>query len=280
MSDPKTTQNALNAAFASGDTAAVIGEVLAGEAARSVLDIGCGRGLLARSLLARGLAVTGIDPSETAVAAARASAPEAVVEVGTAEALPFEDGRFDAAIFLNSLHHVPVAAMSTALAETARVTRPGGTILVVEPLAEGPYFEAMRPVEDESEIREAAGMAVADAVRAGRFTLRGNVVYQRGERFRDVGQFITRLEAVEPLRAAAVADNRSAVEARFEAEAEIEDGMHILVQPLRVYWLRVPGRRRGFGVHPFPTLPVTHPAATIGPHGATIACRHSSISPD
>lgn len=240
MSDPKTIQSALNTAFAAGDTAAVIGEVLAGESAGSVLDIGCGRGALARSLVKRGFAVTGIDPSEAAIAAARDSVPEARFEVAAAEALPFDDSGFDAAVILNALHHVPVAAMATALAEAARVTKPAGTVLIVEPLAEGPYFEAMRPVEDESEIREAAGVAVADAVRNGSFVLRGNVVYQRSERFRDVAQFIERLEAVDPLRAAAVAANRSAVEARFEAEAETEDGMRVLAQPLRVYWLRTP----------------------------------------
>ncbi|UIJ70918.1 class I SAM-dependent methyltransferase [Aurantimonas sp. HBX-1] len=236
-----TTPGILDKAFAAGDTAAVIAAGLAEEKARTVLDIGTGSGKLARALGERGYAVTGIDPNADAIGQAKSEVPDAQFSVGTAEALPYPDGSFDAAVFLNSLHHVPVDGMATALAEAARVTRRGGAVFVVEPLAEGPHFEAMRPVEDETAIRDAAARAVADAVRNRLLELRGNVVYQRQEPYADVEAFIARLVAIAPARAAIVAERRDEVARLFEAGAVAGPaGGKILAQPLRIYWLRVP----------------------------------------
>ena len=232
------TPAALNAAFAAGDTASVLAESLAMDGARSILDIGCGRGALARALIKRGFAVAGIDVTEALLDEARDAAPEATFTVGVAEDLPFEPRSFDAAVFLNSLHHVPVARMADALDEARRVVKAKGTLLVVEPLPEGSFFEAMRPVEDETEIRDAAGRAVADAVRDGRFSLAGNVVYERTERFPDLDAFVRRVVSVNPARQATADGNRSEIAARFDALSEEADGLRLLRQPLRVYWLR------------------------------------------
>jgi SAM-dependent methyltransferase len=58
-----------------------------------------------------------------------AAAPASVVRAG-AEALPFEDSSFDTAVFTLVLCTVP--APEAALAEAARVLRPGGRLLFVE----------------------------------------------------------------------------------------------------------------------------------------------------
>ncbi|HEX2017804.1 MAG TPA: class I SAM-dependent methyltransferase [Aurantimonas sp.] len=235
------TPGVLDKAFAAGDTAGLIAAGLAEEDARTVLDIGAGAGMLARALSARGHDVTGIDPNAAAIERARRDVPEARFEVGGAEALPFPDGSFDAAVFLNSLHHVPADLMARALAESARVTRPDGPIFVVEPLAEGPHFEALRPVEDETAVREAAARAIADAVRNQSLKLRGNVVYQRQERYADAQAFIDRLVAIAPNRAAVIAEKRDEVTRLFDAGARSDAaGGKLLAQPLRIYWLRVP----------------------------------------
>lgn len=231
---------ALNAAFAAGDTATVIAEALAMDRATTVLDIGCGHGGLAKALTARGFQVTGVDPGEAAVKTARAAVPNAAFAVAPGENLPFVDQSFDAVAFLNSLHHVPEARMAEALGEAARVTRSAGPVIIIEPLAEGPFFEAMRPIEDETAIREAANRAVADAVRSGRFALNGNVVFERKERFADVDAFLRRVVSADPARARIVKARRAEVEHLFEVNAASQDGAKVLLQPLRAYWLRVP----------------------------------------
>jgi len=90
------------------------------------LDIGCGAGgamVLART---RGAHVTGFDAAEPLATLARERLPGAKVLVGDMVDLPFVDETFDAVTGINSFQFASDQAQ--ALAEAARVTRPGGGI--------------------------------------------------------------------------------------------------------------------------------------------------------
>jgi ubiquinone/menaquinone biosynthesis C-methylase UbiE len=94
----------------------------------SVVDVGAGTGALAGELVRRGASVAAADPSPAFVQALQARLPEVDVHTAPAEELPWEDGRFDAA-----LAQLVVAFMSDApkgVAEMRRVTKPGGTVAV------------------------------------------------------------------------------------------------------------------------------------------------------
>jgi SAM-dependent methyltransferase len=95
----------------------------------SVLDVGCGPGALTAELVARvGPAnVTAVDPSEPFVAAARGRHPGVTVVRAAAEALPFDDDSFDAALAQLVVHFM--ADPVSGLGEMRRVTRPGGTVV-------------------------------------------------------------------------------------------------------------------------------------------------------
>ncbi len=94
----------------------------------ALLDAGCGTGALAEAIVARdpSARITGIDISEPFLAAARARVPGAEFRHGDIAALPDADGTFDAALSLLVLQFVPDRA--AAVAELARVTRPGGIV--------------------------------------------------------------------------------------------------------------------------------------------------------
>jgi demethylmenaquinone methyltransferase/2-methoxy-6-polyprenyl-1,4-benzoquinol methylase len=98
----------------------------------TVLDVATGTGAVARVLLARkGCTVVGLDQSPEMLAEARRRLPAAVTLVeGTADALPFPDGSFDALTFTYLLRYVPDPAAT--LRELARVVRPGATIAGLE----------------------------------------------------------------------------------------------------------------------------------------------------
>jgi ubiquinone/menaquinone biosynthesis C-methylase UbiE/DNA-binding transcriptional ArsR family regulator len=98
-------------------------------------DLGCGTGVTAASLAPYVARVIGVDGSaEMLAAAARRLSRVDNVELrrGTLEALPIDEASLDAALMMLVLHHLP--APGEALAEAARVIKPGGRVLLVDML--------------------------------------------------------------------------------------------------------------------------------------------------
>jgi SAM-dependent methyltransferase len=99
---------------------------------RRWLDVGCGTGALSQSILEQGApsAVIGIDASAGFVDHARGhiSDPRASFRVGDAQALPFEDAAFDAAVSGLVLNFVPDPARMVGAMR--RVVKPGGVVAV------------------------------------------------------------------------------------------------------------------------------------------------------
>jgi SAM-dependent methyltransferase len=89
-----------------------------------VLDIGCGDGQISRMLAATGSEVVGVDPTwnQIRVAAERGGGADYVR--ASADELPFPGGSFDAAVACLVFEHID--AIDAAIAEVARVVRPGG----------------------------------------------------------------------------------------------------------------------------------------------------------
>lgn len=107
-----------------------------------VLDVGTGVGALALALAPHVTEVVGLDAERELLARARERAPaNATFVEGDAGALPFEDGSFDLAATLRTLHHLRRPEL--AVAELARVTRPRGRLLVIDQLAPLDPLEAL-----------------------------------------------------------------------------------------------------------------------------------------
>jgi arsenite methyltransferase len=111
-------------------------ERLAPKPGECALDIGCGPGFLAQSLAqAVGEAgrVDAVDSSESMIAIAQrrcADLPQARIRRADAQSLPFDGARFDLAAVLQVYEFVP--DVDRAIAELARVLKPGGRVAVMD----------------------------------------------------------------------------------------------------------------------------------------------------
>ncbi len=98
---------------------------------KRVLDVGCGGGILAESMAARGASVTGIDMGEAPLSVAKLHKLESGVEVdyrmATAEALAEESPEnFDVVTCMEMLEHVPDPG--SVIAACGRLVKPGGHV--------------------------------------------------------------------------------------------------------------------------------------------------------
>jgi ubiquinone/menaquinone biosynthesis C-methylase UbiE len=113
-----------------------------------VLDVGTGMGITARALAGRGFDVVTIDTNahDQEVAALLTGQPELSARirfmVTNAASLPFPDGHFGAAVAVDVLHHLEDGR--PALAELARVVKPGGLVVLADFSPEG--FDLVRRV--------------------------------------------------------------------------------------------------------------------------------------
>ncbi len=95
-----------------------------------VLDLGAGTGVSTEELSRSGAVAVGADLSLGMLAAGRRSRPQVPLLAGDALALPFADATFDAVTISFALRNV--VDPDAALREMARVTRPGGRLVVCE----------------------------------------------------------------------------------------------------------------------------------------------------
>ena len=98
----------------------------------SLLDIGCGGGLLSEPMARLGFAVTGADASERNIGTAKAHAAQTGLEIdyraSTAEALEAEGLSFDVVLNMEVVEHV--ADVTAYLDACARLVKPGGITIV------------------------------------------------------------------------------------------------------------------------------------------------------
>lgn len=101
-----------------------------------VFEAGCSSGYNLRQFLqwgARPENLAGMDLSDVAVQEHRALSPNIRVHLGSADAIPEPDARFDLALAFTLFSSVPEDGVSAGIArELLRITRPGGLILVYD----------------------------------------------------------------------------------------------------------------------------------------------------
>ncbi|MEO8859539.1 MAG: class I SAM-dependent methyltransferase [Burkholderiaceae bacterium] len=204
-------------------------------AGQHIIELGCGAAKMARALLLRyrDSDVTGVEIDARQHAKNLAAPQERLNFVsGVAQDIPGDDGRFDLALMLKSLHHVPVAAMAQALSEVARVLRPGGQLYISEPVFDGALNHITRLYNDEQVVRAAAQAAIDVALSTGTWAQVQERRFAVPSRFADFAAFELRMigqtYANHQLDAVTMAEVRSRFEAKCGADGAVfEQPMHV-----------------------------------------------------
>ncbi|MGH9045817.1 MAG: class I SAM-dependent methyltransferase [Acidimicrobiales bacterium] len=135
------------------------------ERCRSALDVGCAEGALTRRLSATVAEVTGVDPDEATIAAARSHRGSAGISylVGDVLTVALVPGSFDLVTAVASLHHMDV---ERALGRLRDLVAPSGVLVVVERATPGRHDHthrhaqgdpgAARPPRPDVDLRRAA----------------------------------------------------------------------------------------------------------------------------
>ena len=211
-------------------------ELLAGKG-QSVLDVGCGAGTFTWLLAPLFKRIAGLDPKaariEEAKATAKSKGLDADFRVGAAEKMPFADASFDVVVFSNSLHHIP--GMDAAMAEAARVVKPGGLVYVMEPVPAGTFFEATRLVNDETEIR---GEAWRSLHRVSGLKPESERLYRARRGFTSIEEWRDGQIGHDPQRGILFEQHKDEIDRRFHAAAERESGKLMFTTVSRVNILR------------------------------------------
>jgi 2-polyprenyl-6-hydroxyphenyl methylase/3-demethylubiquinone-9 3-methyltransferase len=98
---------------------------------KRALDVGCGGGVLAEEFAAMGFTVTGLDPSDQSLEAARAHAAQSGLNIdyrlGYGDKLPFENESFEVVYCCDVLEHIQ--NWDAVIGEVARVLKRSGVFL-------------------------------------------------------------------------------------------------------------------------------------------------------
>lgn len=204
-----------------------------------IVDVGCGDGSLVRWLTRRGAHVTGVEVSPRMLA--KAQAVEHVGDesfiAGIAEDLPLPNRAVDIVIFFNSLHHVDAMGLAKAMREAGRVLRFGGIVYVSEPMAEGPYFELMRPAHDETKARLAAYQTLLFAPEYG-FIREREVLHVAPVKVNSFEAFRDRITSINPHTRERFDENEAQIRENFDRFGEFDGEVWWFDQPMRVTMLR------------------------------------------
>ena len=106
-----------------------------GPGGKRIIDIGCSTGACASSIIdMQKNDYVGVDIEPDYIESAARRSPHGNFYAMDARKMSFESGSFDLAMFVGVMHHMDDALVTDCLGEVSRVLKPGGLVIVAEPV--------------------------------------------------------------------------------------------------------------------------------------------------
>ncbi|MDJ0786247.1 MAG: class I SAM-dependent methyltransferase [Myxococcota bacterium] len=189
-------------AFDASELALAMRPLLGSAASGRVLEWACGPGLLAERLAPGARQYVGVDVTRAMLdLAAERGAPARFLQTDV-ETLPFPDASFDAAISRLAVHHLE--SPERALAEMARVLRPGGVALIadIEGCADpedARLHDALETLRDPTHVRLLPGEELVSLLGSVGLFVRTLERFERDRRFGDWASLVGDPSRTRPL---------------------------------------------------------------------------------
>ncbi|SCA55155.1 2-polyprenyl-3-methyl-5-hydroxy-6-metoxy-1, 4-benzoquinol methylase (fragment) [Candidatus Terasakiella magnetica] len=211
-------------------------------AGKNVLDVGSGEGHLSRMMAKQGAHVVGLEcsPRQLEKAHSYDCVSDEVFMDGVGQDLAFADASQDIVVFFNSLHHIPLDEQFNALKEAVRVLKTGGYIYISEPIAQGPHFELLQPIDDETHVRAVAYDNIKRFAELG-LSWDQELIYNHPLRRKSFEELRDKLIGPNPEREKIFEERDEVLRAAYDRLGEHKgDGFTYFDQPTRMNLLRKP----------------------------------------
>ena len=203
---------------------------------KHILELGCGGAEITRNIATSGAdrKITAFEVDEIAHEKNLqiTELPNVTFGLSGAQEIPLENESVDVVFMFKSLHHVPLELMEPSMREIRRVLKQGGLVYISEPVFAGDFNDILRLFHDEQKVREAAFIAIKNAVDEGLFSLVAEIFFNSPRNFENFAEFES--QTIKATHSNHTLDENvyQLVKQRFEQHIG-DDGAHFLM-PIRV----------------------------------------------
>tara|TARA_B100001173_G_C15817485_1_gene474723 strand:+ start:47 stop:733 length:687 start_codon:yes stop_codon:yes gene_type:complete len=204
-----------------------------------VLDVGCGNGWFSRWASKNGSQVDAIDPSEGQINDAKSKDYNNKVNFIKAGAENINDltNVYNLIFFFNSLHHIPVDIMERSIECCKNKIINTGSILIIEPIAEGNFHNFVKNIDDETKVRNEAYKVINKCEKYNLEIIK-EVIYNEVKAFNSGDDCINFLSKVDENRMSYIENNKEFLLNEFNNLSNYSNSIYKFIQPMRLNILK------------------------------------------
>ncbi|VAW00190.1 hypothetical protein MNBD_ALPHA04-2396, partial [hydrothermal vent metagenome] len=169
-----------------------------------------------RLMASHGASVFAVEPNAEVLRNIRTEGHPITLVHGGAESVQLDPASLDIVTFFYSLHHIPLEVRKDALSNASQALKPTGMLYIVEPVAIGPAYRVLQPIDDEATVRLSALKTLDVWLKSSRFTQVSETILRYKQIYPDFEGYKASILRVDERRAAAFEEHGEKTRDLFE----------------------------------------------------------------